>query len=781
MKMGIRFRKRLKVAPGVYVNLSKSGFSTTARLVKGVSLNMGKDGTFINTSIPGTGIYSRERLNWSQNNATKSIMPNDDMGKFNTGCLWLTIILVLMLSLGIFKAVGNQDSMLVVVCSLLLFALLITWLIPDKTRQSDYNYYEEELKKTRRIMHGLTDNELEKRKILSSYADCLDIELQIDLEEKIIQGLTVKKKKKFQKLIDEHTAKCISLKTELEKKRYDCCEGLSEEIIDSYKELCLSYEELKKSEGLLYRGAKGANIELNYGVFDYLKCLVDVPAFANINGDIVFFYPKFVIKSSSNTEFQVIPMDCVTLETSIIDVTTRNKAYSDCEDVSYEFLYTTKDGSPDMRYKDNPLIKTMKMNVIRLSFMDEDILVSNKKLCDEFVEKFKHHINFFQSEEDNNDVNVVNVAEKTIILQDADPLLKEAALLIFNHGGGSASLIQRDFMIGYGRAIKIINQLEEIGIIGAFNGSASRKVLIKSRVELAKIFERTVCPENNAFNAFNEESEEISNNNEQKRKSVGLSQLDNLIGLESVKHEVRTMYNFVKIQISREQNGLKKSNMTYHCVFTGNPGTGKTTVARILAKIYKDLGVLKKGHLVETDRSGLVAEYVGQTAVKTNKIIDSALDGVLFIDEAYSLAVDGSDYGSEAIATLLKRMEDNRDRLIVILAGYTNEMKTFINSNPGLESRFSKYIDFPDYNADELFQILLSYSKKQDYLINKDAYEKLKVFIADTLAHKDSNWGNARWVRNVFEQILSRQANRLASMSEPTKEQLREITIEDCP
>ena len=779
--MGIRFRKRLKVAPGVYVNLSKSGFSTTTRLAKGISLNMGENGTFINTSIPGTGIYSRERLNWGQNNASKSMATNDDIGRFNTGCLWLTIFLVLMLSLGIFKAVENQDSILAVVCSLLLFVLLITctWLILDKTRQSDYNYYEEELKKTRRVMHGLTDNETEKRKILSSYADCLDIELQIDLEEKIIQGLTVKRKKKFQKLIDEHTAKCVSLKAELESKRYDSCEGLSDEIIDSYKELCLSYEELKKSEGLLYRGAKWTNIELNYGVFDYLKSLVDVPAFANINGDIVFYiYPEFVIKSSSNTEFQVIPMDYVTLETSIIDITTRNKAYADCEDVSYDFLYTTKDGSPDMRYKDNPLIKTMKMNLIKFSFMDEDILVSNKKLCDEFVEKFKHHINFFKSEEDNNDVKVVNVAEKPIILQDADPLLKEAAEIILNHGKGSTSLIQRDLMIGYGRAIRITNQLEEIGIIGASDGSKPRDVLIKSQIELEKIMERIVCSENSAIN---EKSEEISNNDLQKKKSAGLSQLDILIGLESVKQEVKTMYNFVKIQMSREQNGLKKSSITYHCVFTGNPGTGKTTVARILAKIYKDLGVLKKGHLVETDRSGLVAEYVGQTAVKTNKIIDSALDGVLFIDEAYSLAVDGSDYGSEAIATLLKRMEDNRDRLIVILAGYTNEMKTFINSNPGLESRFSKYIEFPDYNADELFQILLSYSKKQDYLINKDAYEKLKVFIADALAHKDSNWGNARWVRNVFEQNLSRQANRLASMSEPTKEQLREITIEDCP
>lgn len=259
-----------------------------------------------------------------------------------------------------------------------------------------------------------------------------------------------------------------------------------------------------------------------------------------------------------------------------------------------------------------------------------------------------------------------------------------------------------------------------------------------------------------------------------------INQLEQLIGLDSVKKDVKTLANFVKIQKQREEKGLKASSASYHCVFTGNPGTGKTTVARIVASIYKELGVLKEGHLVETDRSGLVAEYVGQTAVKTNKIIDSALDGVLFIDEAYTLAEGGSsDYGSEAIATLLKRMEDDRDRLVVIIAGYTKNMQNFINSNPGLQSRFTRYIKFPDYSADELMQIFEMHMRKYDYHFGEGAKEQLQNILDTAIIHKDENFGNGRFVRNVFEKILQHQADRLASMGELTSEQLSRIEKED--
>jgi AAA+ superfamily predicted ATPase len=262
--------------------------------------------------------------------------------------------------------------------------------------------------------------------------------------------------------------------------------------------------------------------------------------------------------------------------------------------------------------------------------------------------------------------------------------------------------------------------------------------------------------------------------------SEAMQELKSLIGLQVVKDEIITFVNFLKIQKQREEKGLKSSQLSYHCVFTGNPGTGKTTVARIVAEIYKELGILQKGHLVETDRSGLVAEYVGQTAVKTNNIIDSALDGVLFIDEAYSLVGGGeNDYGKEAIATLLKRMEDNRDRLVVILAGYTTEMQEFINSNSGLQSRFNRYIDFPDYSAEELHQIFEFNLKKFDYTISEKATEKLKAYFERIVNGKDINFGNARFVRNFFEKTLERQANRLSSENNLTTEKLAEICEED--
>lgn len=258
--------------------------------------------------------------------------------------------------------------------------------------------------------------------------------------------------------------------------------------------------------------------------------------------------------------------------------------------------------------------------------------------------------------------------------------------------------------------------------------------------------------------------------------------LDNLIGLKRVKEEVTTLTNYIKMKQKRDEMNLTSPNVSYHCVFSGNPGTGKTTVARIITNIYWEMGILKQGHLVETDRSGLVAEYVGQTAVKTNKIIDSALDGVLFIDEAYTLAQGGKeDYGAEAIATLLKRMEDDRDRLVVILAGYTEEIEQFINSNPGLRSRFNRYIHFEDYTADELFEIFCLQVKKNEYTLSDDAALYLKEQLNAVVANKPKDFGNARYVRNLFEKTIERQANRLASVSNLTKENIAEICKEDIP
>lgn len=363
---------------------------------------------------------------------------------------------------------------------------------------------------------------------------------------------------------------------------------------------------------------------------------------------------------------------------------------------------------------------------------------------------------------------------------DLDPLFEQAARFAVSIHQFSCSAIQRHFNIGYSRAGKIIDQLESLGIVGSAQSGKPRKVLIDSHA-LEELLSTGTCtietieevPASNAETAASPKGKEISN---------PLKELEDMIGLSGVKAEVSSVYNLVKIQKMRAAKGLNAPDISYHCVFTGNPGTGKTTVARLVAQIYKQLGILSKGHLVETDRSGLVAEYVGQTAVKTNKIIDSALDGVLFIDEAYSLVQNGgaNDFGLEAIATLLKRMEDNRDRLVVILAGYSEEMKQFIDSNPGLQSRFNRYIHFEDYTADELISIFEYNLAKYDYRMTPGARLALGEKMEKAVAGKDKNFGNARFVRNFFEKTLEKQAKRLASsLSSLSENALIEITEDD--
>ena len=257
------------------------------------------------------------------------------------------------------------------------------------------------------------------------------------------------------------------------------------------------------------------------------------------------------------------------------------------------------------------------------------------------------------------------------------------------------------------------------------------------------------------------------------------AELNELIGLEGVKREVSNLINIVTVYKLRQQNGLKTVDMSLHMVFSGNPGTGKTMIARLMSRIYKSLGMLKKGHLVEVDRSGLVAGYVGQTATKTSAVIEKALGGVLFIDEAYALNNKSeNDFGQEAIDTLLKAMEDHRDDLVVIVAGYDGLMDQFIHSNPGLESRFNRYMHFDDYNADEMLAILDLQLKKGQYRLTDEARAAVKDYIVAANTSSIA-FGNARGVRNIFERLLVQQANRLAAGGEVTKDDLMTITVED--
>ena len=259
-----------------------------------------------------------------------------------------------------------------------------------------------------------------------------------------------------------------------------------------------------------------------------------------------------------------------------------------------------------------------------------------------------------------------------------------------------------------------------------------------------------------------------------------MEQLDELVGLEEVKKDVKSLMNLIKVRKLREANDLPVPPMSLHMVFTGNPGTGKTTVARLLGGLYAAIGVLSKGQLVEVDRSGLVAGYVGQTALKTQEVIRSALGGVLFIDEAYSLAAGGeNDFGREAIETLLKAMEDHRDDLIVIVAGYDEPMESFINSNPGLQSRFNKYFYFPDYNGEQLMAMFRSRCKKNGYTLTEESEQAAQALFNRLYEERDDNFGNGREVRNRFEDLVVRQSNRVAKLENPDEEALMAVLPED--
>ena len=259
-----------------------------------------------------------------------------------------------------------------------------------------------------------------------------------------------------------------------------------------------------------------------------------------------------------------------------------------------------------------------------------------------------------------------------------------------------------------------------------------------------------------------------------------MENLESLVGLDEVKKDVKNLVNLVKVRKLRQQNELPVPPMSLHMVFMGNPGTGKTTVARLVSSLYASIGVLSKGQLVEVDRSGLVAGYVGQTALKTQEVIKSALGGVLFIDEAYSLSSGGeNDFGREAIETILNAMEDHRDDLIIIVAGYDEPMEEFLSSNPGLKSRFNKYFHFPDYTGEQLLAIFKSQCSKNSYTLTEEAEKKATELFNKLYEGRDDNFGNGREVRNRFEDMIIRQSNRVAVMDAPTKEDLMAVLPED--
>ena len=299
--------------------------------------------------------------------------------------------------------------------------------------------------------------------------------------------------------------------------------------------------------------------------------------------------------------------------------------------------------------------------------------------------------------------------------------------------------------------------------------------LMEKKTNQPPISEKSEKPASQTQAAKPEEKEEIPP--KEKIEDL-LAELDSYLGMDAIKTEVRSLINMVQVYKLRREHDLPTTDMSLHMVFSGNPGTGKTTVARIMSRIYHSLDILSKGQLVEVDRSGLVAGYVGQTALKTQKVIEKAMGGVLFIDEAYALnGKSENDFGQEAIDTILKAMEDHRDDLVVIVAGYTELMDRFIHSNPGLESRFNRFLMFEDYTPEQMVAIFKMQCKKGCYVLAQGTEELVRDFIAEESA--DDSFGNARGVRNLFEHILVAQNNRLAKMENVTRDDLMQILPDD--
>ena len=304
----------------------------------------------------------------------------------------------------------------------------------------------------------------------------------------------------------------------------------------------------------------------------------------------------------------------------------------------------------------------------------------------------------------------------------------------------------------------------ELGRYYLFNKNDKRDIEKDNFIQYIKLLdikqeEKTIVVE--------EPKEESSESLEDLQK-----QLDSMIGLGGVKSQVHSLINELKIDAIRKSKGFKVSNTSKHLVFKGNPGTGKTTIARLLSKIYKELGVLEKGQLVDVDRSEIVAGYVGQTALKTKEKIDEAMGGILFIDEAYTLAKGDNDFGQEAIDTLLKAMEDHRDEFIVIVAGYDEPMESFLQSNPGLKYRFNEYIHFDDYSKEELFLIFGLLCEQNDFRMDLEAQDTLKSYLNELCNHKPDNFANGREMRNLFDKSKKAHSNRLASLNEISDEDL---------
>ena len=715
--MAWTWRKRKTILPGVRLNFGKKGISTTIG-PRGASMTFGPNGTYVNTSIPGTGLYNRQRIDGKNKNTP---MTNNS----NLGC----------------------GSILLYCVSILLWGMVIGV-----------------------VVFGFA---------VEAWVGVIFLTVVI-LTHFLVAVITTIKANKIANTIDPN------LITEA---YYNEVAKVSAELFSDYKQVLAlpGIENMVKTMGvsIVMNNAPITDIKDKVRLLfwiDITRCYMGLGHKIDLNskeGLGIFHFIALTNGWTINQPFYKLPIARAAYQNDIEAILKGIKTHIEAAPSVPEVFLLSK----LLSTKDSNLHRKFLVDLYRFTSITAkaDNTVTEKEaewLSNIMKLQGSGNQEFVPEEEDEKPVTPSYTHVSTTRF---DPIIDDFARYVVSKQKCSTYHLHRVFEIGFNRARTMVEQLEYMGVVGPENEHGERDVLIKDLEKLERLLLHIGDPnyfEKNDTKAAND----IKKATPKPRTQNPAKMLDELIGLASVKEEVATLSNFIKIQQARQAQGLKTSSVSYHCVFTGNPGTGKTTVARILAKIYKNLGVVSKGHLVETDRAGLVAEYVGQTAVKTNKIIDSALDGVLFIDEAYSLIGGGaSDYGKEAIATLLKRMEDDRDRLIVILAGYTKNMKDFIDSNPGLQSRFNRYIEFPDYSAEELLQIFEANMKKYEYNFGEGAKEKLQRYFENEVANKDANFGNGRVVRNVFEKTLELQANRLAQEVNLSTDKLSQIEIEDLP
>lgn len=859
--MPITFRKRKKILPGVYLNFSKGGISTTVG-PRGLNLNFGKQGVYLNTGIPGTGLFSRQKIEGNE--------PNPSLPYSN---------------------IFTNDT---------------NFVKPSTATSSTL----EQLKK------HIEEGKLERR----------ELEVEINQQQATLQQLArnLKSKKSGIRKFFSKQETIHKLEIELSEAKeylselYNQYEDSQVNInIESDKEFQEQYLKVKNAYIVLTKASKiwdivserttaenksaaKTSIERREVAFTFDKIdfiLSEHSAFhlENADGDNLYIYPAFIIQINRSEQITLIELNELKFKfyrQRFLEEKT--SIPSDSKIIDYTWAKVNKDGSADRRFAGNYQIPVVEYGAFEFSThsgLQEIYYISNLQLAENFANEFGKYLHITSTEiQSQKKEKYVDAAGSEFtnsyytLLEDFSKDLQNIRdILIKNQTLAEKFKLNSEnintsipYLIVY-ELCQILRRLSEVNIVtSSLEATAllllsnriflnqERDLLDEGYIKIAKFYESgsytnaasTILEigdsENIKFKIASSNSNEltwadeltkklpivvalklqedphfeeyaqllyhfaniiakadnkISAKEECRLKEIYkaihnplpqtanqakitsssnetieelLDELNSLIGLDAVKSEVNSLINFIKVQKAREELGLKSSSLSYHIVFTGNPGTGKTTVARIIAKIYKHLGILNEGQLVETDRSGLIAEYVGQTAIKVNKIINSALNGVLFIDEAYALVGESKDdFGREAVATLIKRMEDDRDKLVIILAGYTNEMTNFVDTNPGFKSRFNRYINFPDYTSQELFEIFESKCKKLDYHLTEGAKNKIKTIFESAYSIRTKSFGNGRFVRNTFEKTLEQQANRIAKESNLTKEILTTITEED--